>query len=75
MLRYTAEVVPKAAKNEVIKHSDNRLKVKVTAPANEGKANQAVISELARFFGVSKSRVIILSGEKRKRKIVGVLDD
>ena len=73
MLRYTIDVIPNAAKNEVLKHSDTQLKVKVTAPTKKGKANTAVISELAKFFGVPKSKIAMLSGEKRKRKIVGVL--
>jgi uncharacterized protein (TIGR00251 family) len=38
------------------------LKVAVTAPADQGKANAAVIALLAEAFGVAKRDVHLLSG-------------
>lgn len=74
MLRYTVDVTTQAQHTQVLKHSDSVLRVKVTAPAVDGKANKALISVLADYFGVPKSKILILSGEKRKRKIVGVME-
>ena len=75
MLRYTVDVIPQAKKNEVIKHSNTVLRVKLTVPAKEDRANKALVSLLSDYFGVSKSKILIMSGEKRRRKMVGVMHD
>ena len=41
----------------------------VTAPALEGKANQACIEFLARGLGIARSRVRLLRGEKSRNKV------
>ncbi|MEO0130396.1 MAG: DUF167 domain-containing protein, partial [candidate division WOR-3 bacterium] len=46
-------VIPNAKKNEVVKE-ENRLKVYLTAPPIEGKANKALIEILAEYFNVKK---------------------
>lgn len=65
------KVVPRAKKNRVREES-GRLKVWVTAPAVEGKANKAVQETLAEFFQISKSRIRIIRGEKSREKVVEV---
>jgi uncharacterized protein YggU (UPF0235/DUF167 family) len=49
-----------------------RLHVYVNQPALEGKANRAVLEALARHYGVAKSRVTLVSGERGKNKVVEV---
>jgi hypothetical protein len=44
------------------------LKIKVTAPPREGKANRELIKFLSKLFGVAKSRIAILSGESSRNK-------
>lgn len=44
------------------------LHVYVKAPPLEGKANREVIEALAKHFGTSKGKVILLSGGKLKNK-------
>ncbi len=48
--------------------------VRVTAPAKEGKANQAVIEVLSKYFSVPKSRLFIVTGLLSKEKII-MIDD
>ncbi len=48
---------------------ENMLKLSITAPPIDGKANKAVIAFLAKFFGVSKKDITIVSGVKSRRKI------
>jgi hypothetical protein len=55
--------------------SGGYLKIKVTAPKSEGRANQALLSLLADYFRVSTSQIVILSGELSKDKVVGILND
>jgi uncharacterized protein (TIGR00251 family) len=67
------KVVPKASKDEVVGLlDDGSLKVKVTAPPEQGKANAAVCQLLAGGFGVAKRNVEILRGETSANKQVRI---
>ena len=71
----TVRVTPRARKDEIAGiMADGTLRIRVTAPPVEGKANEAVVSFLARVVGVRKSRIEIVAGEKGLDKIVSVLD-
>ncbi len=48
------------------------LKVKVTALPQDGKANEELIDFLAGFFGLRKSDIRIVRGEKDKRKTLSL---
>lgn len=50
----------------------DRLRVSVSAPPVDGKANEAVIRTLAGALGVSRGAVTILRGETGKRKTVRI---
>lgn len=59
---------PRAAKDEIIGPHGDSLKIRITAPPVEGKANAHLIKFLAKAFGVSKSQVTLLSGETGRSK-------
>lgn len=63
-------VQPGAARSEFAGEHDGRLKLRLAAPANEGKANAELIEFLADFFGVPKRNVRIAAGFKSRRKRV-----
>jgi len=67
----TCKIIPRAKQNKIISQGDN-LKIYLTAPAKEGRANKALIKMLADYFAVAKNRVQILRGEKGRDKIVFV---
>ena len=48
------------------------VKLAITAPPVDGKANEAVIAFLAELFGVAKSSITIVSGETGRNKVVAV---
>jgi len=48
------------------------LKIRLRAPAVEGKANAALIEFLARSLGLRRSQIAILRGDKSREKIVAV---
>lgn len=50
------------------------FKVWVREPAKEDKANEAVIKILAKYFGVSKSAINIVSGSASKQKIIEIIE-
>lgn len=65
--------VKPGAKKAAVVSTEEGYTVSVTAPAKEGKANEALVAALAAHFGVAKSRVRIVSGHAARRKIVEVL--
>ncbi len=65
------KVVPNAKRNE-IKDEEGRFKVYITAPPVDGKANKLLIKILAKHFGVKKSNVNIIRGEKSRNKIIQI---
>ena len=66
LLRVKAQ--PKASKDEFAEVLDNRLKVRITAPPIDGKANQHLIKFLARQFKVSKFQIELLAGDAAREK-------
>ncbi|MBA4395588.1 MAG: YggU family protein [Desulfobacca sp.] len=46
-----------------------QLKLSVQSPPVEGAANQGCITFLAQWFGIKRSQVILLKGEKSRSKV------
>lgn len=61
-------VQPRASKDEIVGLHAGRLKIRITAPPIDGKANQHLIKYLAKVFGVAKSKIRITSGETGRNK-------
>lgn len=61
-------VQPRASKNEIVGIQGEHIKIRITAPPVEGKANNHLIQFLAKSFGVAKSRIQLLSGESCREK-------
>jgi uncharacterized protein (TIGR00251 family) len=71
----TIRVTPRARKTEISGFMDDgTLRVRVSAPPVEGKANAALIKFLAKVLGVRKNKIEIIAGEKSLDKIVSILD-
>jgi len=66
------QVVPRASRTAVGPVVGERLRVAVTSPPVDGEANSAVIDALARAFGVRRSAIEILHGERGRRKTVRI---
>ena len=47
---------------------DGRLKVRIASPPVDGKANRALIKFVSALCGISKSRVLLVKGEKSRKK-------
>lgn len=47
-----------------------RVKIRIKAPATDNLANKQVVAFLAAFFGISKSKVELVRGEKSRNKDV-----
>lgn len=63
-------VSPRSASNSIVGVVDGRLKIKLTSPPVDGKANESLINYLSKFLKVKKSSIEILKGETSKKKVV-----
>jgi len=72
---FKVKVQPKASRNEFAGLYQDALKIRLTAPPVEGKANKALIYFLADWLGVKKSQVEIVSGQLSKIKIIKVVGE
>ncbi len=63
---------PKSSKNEVVGPYRDGIKVKVTAPPVEGKANEALIRFLAKEFGISPSCIEMIKGLHSREKTLRI---
>lgn len=61
-----------ARRSEVIDASGDRLRVRIAAPAVEGKANAELQRMLAKVFGVRRSAVSLVRGDRSREKKVWV---
>jgi len=67
----TIRVIPRAKKSEISQVlDDGTIKIRLTAPPVEGKANKALVRFLADVFGISPQNIEIISGVKGRKKVV-----
>jgi uncharacterized protein (TIGR00251 family) len=75
----SVRVQPRARRDEIVGWQGCTLRVRVTAPPVDGRANDAVIGVLAAAFGVPRSSVGLVSGAASQCKLFRVaqhsLDD
>ena len=70
---FAVRVIPRASRNEIVGMQGDALKVRLTAPPVEGKANEALVAFLAQWLGVRKSQVEIVAGATSRRKTIRVM--
>ena len=69
---FAIKVHPRARKDAITGEVGNALKLALTAPPVEGKANEACVRFLAELLGVARSSVTIVAGESSRQKVVRV---
>lgn len=69
---FAVKVHPRARKNAITGTVGDALKLALTAPPVEGKANQAVIEFFAELFAIPRSSVTITSGETNRNKVIRI---
>lgn len=71
-ITFEVKVHPRARKNAITGVLGDALKLALTAPPFNGKANQGVIDFFAGFFEVPRSAVSIVTGLTRRNKMVRI---
>lgn len=65
-------VIPNAKRNEVVGRIGSILRVKISAPAVEGRANEELCEFLSEFFEVRRNMVFLRKGERGREKTIEI---
>lgn len=66
-------IQPKSSKNEVVGPHNGEIKIKITAPPIDGRANEGLIEFLSDYFDIPKRSVLLVKGETGRHKTVDLL--
>ena len=69
---FAIRVLPRSSKCELAGIQGDALKIRITAPPLDGRANEECIRFLASLFNVKKVRIAIEAGHKSKNKRVSI---
>lgn len=77
MGRLKVKVIPGSSRNQIVGWLGDALKIKVSAPPEKGKANEAVMDLIANELGINSDDIEIESGHSSPSKIVAIegMDD
>ncbi len=68
-------VQPGAKRSAVAGLHGDRLKLRIAAPALDGRANDALVAFIAGALGLPKARVAVVKGERSREKLLAVSGD
>ncbi len=66
------QVLPRSSQGKLAGCQGDFLKIKLTAPPVEGRANEEAVRFLADVFGIKKDQVRITGGLKAKKKTIAI---
>ena len=69
---FQVKVHPRARKNAITGVVGDALKLTLTAPPVEGRANEACVKFLTEFLNVPRSSVTIAAGESSRQKLIRI---
>ena len=70
---FAVKVHPRAKKNAITGEVGDALKLALTAPPVDGKANDACINFFAKLLNVPRSSVTIAAGQTSRNKVIRVM--
>lgn len=72
MGRLNVKVVPGSSRDQIVGWLGNALKIKVTAPPEKGRANEAVVAMLAERLGIGTDDIMVVSGHSSPCKVLAI---
>jgi hypothetical protein len=72
MARLAVKVVPRASRTEIVGWAQGRLRIRVTAVPERGKANAAVEALLAEALLITRRQVRVVAGHSAAQKLVEI---
>lgn len=73
MMKITVKVKPNSKQSKIEQNSEGIWIIHLKSPPVDGKANEELISLLAKQFKVTKSQVTIKSGLSSKNKVIEIV--
>lgn len=67
---FSVKLVPNSSLSKIVDFTDDYVRIKISAPPIENRANKELIEFCSDLFDVNKSKISIISGEKSKIKKV-----
>ena len=71
-VRLSVRLTPRAPREEIAGFEGETLRVRVTAPPVEGRANRALVRLLAKRLGVPRGAVRVVTGQTSRSKVVAI---
>ncbi len=71
-ISFTVHVLPRSSKCSLAGIQDGAIKLKLTSPPVDGRANEECIEFLSDLLGVKKGQMDIISGQKSRNKIIRI---
>ena len=69
----SGRVTPRSSKNEIVEiMDDGTIKVKITAPPVDGKANQALLEFLGKALGIKANQLEVVAGQTGRDKLITI---
>ena len=68
------KLVPNSSYNKIVDYTEEFIRIKISAPPIENKANKELISFVSEILKINKSKIKIISGEKSKLKKLLITD-
>jgi uncharacterized protein (TIGR00251 family) len=72
-LLIAVRIQPGASDDKIVEVVNDAIKIRITAPPEDGKANSHLVKYLAKTFGVAKTRVKIIAGANNRNKRLRIL--
>ena len=72
-VRIKIRVIPNARKSEFSGYRNDELVLRLNAPDVEGRANKAAVEFVSEYFGVTRSAVVLVRGERSRHKIFQIV--
>jgi len=69
-----AKIFPGSRERSITKEEDGSFEIRVTTFPEKGKANKSAIDMIAKFLKISSSRIKIIKGSRRKKKLFSIND-
>lgn len=69
---FAIRVIPRASRSEIVGIKEDALKLRITAPPVDGKANEECLRVIADFFGVKRRQVSIVGGQTARNKTISI---
>lgn len=69
---FSVLIQPRSSKNEIVGLQDDFIKIKVTSPPIDGRANKQFLNILGEKLKINKSMIEIIGGSKSRRKTIKI---